>query len=355
MKLDINDSFYITDIAPSDRAAYVEHLKEKEIHDHVSAIPYPYTEKDADWWIDHVLSSTKDNGGRSSNWVIRRSKDDYLVGGIGFLDLKLGQTHKAELGYWLAKPFWGQGLMTEAVKRAAGFAFQEFGLTRITAHVFDFNKRSARVLQKTGFQYEGCLRQHFKKNGQIFDGLIYSLLKEDLVGESPLKSRHPLICHYSDIQEEDNAHYPGSDELLSIGSPFSKKLGMKKLGIHHEVLKPGRRTSWPHAESDEEEFAYVLEGSPSVWIDGELYPLWLGDAVAFPVESKVCHTFINNSDFDARLLVVGEATKKENKCYYPFHPARNEEIRQKNFLWEDFSPNPMGSHDGLPDSLRGER
>ncbi|MBV7327426.1 cupin domain-containing protein [Chloroflexi bacterium TSY] len=109
-------------------------------------------------------------------------------------------------------------------------------------------------------------------------------------------NRPDFIRHYSEIQLEDNRHYPDSDELHSIGSPFARMMGLTRLGIHHELLPPGRRTSWPHAESDEEEFIYILEGHPDVWGDGELYPLNPGDGVAFPAGTGIAHTFLNNSD-----------------------------------------------------------
>ena len=71
--------------------------------------------------------------------------------------------------------------------------------------------------------------------------------------------RPQFIKHYSEIQDPPGK-YETSDELFSIGSPFAKVFGLKKLGIHHELLHPGRRTSFPHAESAEEEFVYVIEG-----------------------------------------------------------------------------------------------
>jgi len=165
-----------------------------------------------------------------------------------------------------------------------------------------------------------------------------------------MAKRPDCIKHYSEIQEKDDAHYPHSDELLSIGSPFAKIFGLKKLGIHHEVLPPGRRTSWPHAESDEEEFAYVIEGHPDVWIDGHLYRLNPGDGVGFPSGTGIAHTFINNTSENVRLLVVGEATKKTNRIIYPLHPKRNEEVGES--YWADAPRQALGTHDGLPDLLR---
>ena len=165
-------------------------------------------------------------------------------------------------------------------------------------------------------------------------------------------SGHPCIVHYRDIQDPDKARYEGSDELLSIGSPFGRHFGLKKLGIHHELVPPGRRTSWPHAESAEEEFIYVIEGSPQAWINGELYQLEPGDGVGFPSGTGVAHTFINNSHTDVRLLVVGEAAKDENRIYYPLHPERNALMAERDYLWEDPPAQEMGHHDGLPEAQR---
>lgn len=168
-------------------------------------------------------------------------------------------------------------------------------------------------------------------------------------------SRCDFIGNYKDLMDEDNAHYPGSDELLSIGAPVGRKLGLKKIGIHIEILPPGRRTSWPHAESEEEEFVYVLKGTPQVWLDGELHDLIEGDFVAFPAGTGIAHTFLNNSNSDVLLLVGGEARKESNKIMYPLHPKRNEEMKAKGCFWENYPQKQLGSHDGLPDKQRGNQ
>jgi uncharacterized cupin superfamily protein len=91
---------------------------------------------------------------------------------------------------------------------------------------------------------------------------------------------HPAcIAHWSEIERPDERHYDGDDELMSIGAPLGGHFGLTKLGIHHERLPPGRRTSFPHAESTEEEFVYVIDGEPDVWLDGHLHRLKAGDAV----------------------------------------------------------------------------
>lgn len=163
-----------------------------------------------------------------------------------------------------------------------------------------------------------------------------------------LPERPTFIKHYSEIQDPDSSHYPDSDELLSIGSPFAKKFGLTQLGIHHEVLPPGRRTSWPHTESDEEEFIYVIEGNPDAWIDGHLHRLNPGDGVGFLAGTGICHTFLNNTETDVRLLVVGEATKKTNKCFYALHPKQNERAQKEGWLWQNPPQQALGNHDGIP-------
>ncbi len=165
------------------------------------------------------------------------------------------------------------------------------------------------------------------------------------------KHRLPFIKHWRDIQEEDNSVYPSSDELLSIGSRLGEATGLVKIGVHHELLPPGRRTSWPHAESKEEEFVFVIEGTPQVWINGHLHDLEPGDFVGFPAGTGIVHTFINNSDKDVRLLAGGEKSKKENQVIYPLNPKRNREIGDE--LWSEWPKQTLGSHDGLPDALRG--
>ena len=74
-----------------------------------------------------------------------------------------------------------------------------------------------------------------------------------------MSDRPEFIRHWRDLESADNRHYPDCDEPLAIGAPIGHLLGLTRIGIHHERLPPGRRTSYPHAESAEEEFAFVLD------------------------------------------------------------------------------------------------
>lgn len=160
--------------------------------------------------------------------------------------------------------------------------------------------------------------------------------------------RPSFIANFKDLMGADDCTYKDSTELLSQGAPVGRLLGLKKIGIHIELIVPGRRTSWPHAESAEEEFAFVIEGHPDVWIDGHLHALSPGDFVAFPSGTGIAHTFLNNTDKNVLLLVGGEGNKDENKIFYPLHPDENAVRKQQGFLWEDVPIKTLGPHDGIP-------
>ena len=170
-------------------------------------------------------------------------------------------------------------------------------------------------------------------------------------GAARLTARPGSVAHWTDIEGADESHYQGDDELMSIGAPFGRHFGLTRLGIHHERLLPGRRTSYPHAESAEEEFVYVIAGTPDVWLDGELHRLRPGDAVGFPAGTGICHSFLNNSEKEVHLLVVGEKAKSENRVFYP----RNPEQSVRKDWWTDPPQRAMGAHDGLTNKVRRRR
>lgn len=213
-RIELNHGFYISDILSSDKAAYLESFKEKQITDQMLNIPHPYTDADAQGWIAQVAEEAKQQG-RSLNWAIRDISGN-LVGGIGFRGLDLGKSHKGELGYWLAKEFWNRGIMTEAVRLIVKFGFSELGLSRITAHIFSFNIGSEKVLLKSGFKLEGFLRKHYQKNGKLFDGKTYGILTE---------TPEDFLIRESDKSDADTikslmTEFWGGEPLLVRGKNF---------------------------------------------------------------------------------------------------------------------------------------
>ena len=136
-------------------------------------VPYPYDQAAADQFLD-IVEHTTEQHGHPIHFAVRNPQDK-LVGGMSFEGLACG--HRAEIGYWLAKPYWGRGIMTDVVGKACEFAFRQWTLVRITAHVFAFNTASARVLEKNGFQREGLLRKHFQKDDAFIDSYLYALVR----------------------------------------------------------------------------------------------------------------------------------------------------------------------------------
>ncbi len=160
------------------------------------------------------------------------------------------------------------------------------------------------------------------------------------------------IVHWSEIETSRAHQYSGDDEKMGLNAALGQHFGFARLGIHHVRLPPGRRTSYPHAESAEEEFVFVIEGAPDVWLDGVLHRLKPGDAVGFPPGTGLCHSFLNNTDAEVRLLVVGDTDRDENRIFYPRNPER-EPLRPD--WWRDPPERPMGDHDGLTDKWRAEK
>lgn len=81
-----------------------------------------------------------------------------VIGSLGLMDRPLSgfeRYRQCELGYVLAKPYWGKGLMTEACKRVIRFCFEQLNLEMIWISHFDFNRCSGRVIEKCGFRYIG--------------------------------------------------------------------------------------------------------------------------------------------------------------------------------------------------------
>jgi uncharacterized cupin superfamily protein len=159
-----------------------------------------------------------------------------------------------------------------------------------------------------------------------------------------------VAAHYRDIEDDATHTYPKSQERHAHNANFSERFKLMRIGVHHERLPPGRRVSWPHAEADEEEFVYVIEGTPDLWADGYVKRLSPGDGVGFPAGTGLAHTFINNTETDVRLLVVGEASRQRSRIDYPLHQTRNADIGERH--WKDAPKRVLGPHNGLPDRPR---
>lgn len=101
-----------------------------------------------------------------------------LAGSICYWRME-NENDRAELGYLMAPPFWGKGLMKEAIRTVLDYGFQQLRLHSVVAKLTPANKASSAVLEANGFRLEGHFREDFYYNGQYEDTLVYGCLATD--------------------------------------------------------------------------------------------------------------------------------------------------------------------------------
>ncbi len=137
-------------------------------------IPHPYLDGVAEAWIG-MHAAAWERGELATFAVTEPSLG--LVGAIG---LRIERAHRrAELGYWIAVPYWGRGYATEAAVAVIAFGFASLDLNRIYATHLTRNPASGRVMIKAGMRYEGCRRAHIIKWDQFEDLENYAVLRDE--------------------------------------------------------------------------------------------------------------------------------------------------------------------------------
>ncbi len=148
---------------------------DRAIADTTLSIPNPYEDGMAEQWIEQHRGQFE--AGTHAVFAIERATDNRLVGAISLtIDRELC---KAELGYWVGKPFWSEGYATEAARRIVKYGFEELNLNRVLARHMVRNPASGRVMQKIGMQHEGTLREDTIKWGRFEDLHVYGLLRSE--------------------------------------------------------------------------------------------------------------------------------------------------------------------------------
>ena len=148
----------------ADNPRVAEHLRDR--------FPHPYSLSDARQWIRTARAART-----PTHFAI--AVDEEAVGGIGFDVFDDVDRRTAEIGYWLAEPYWGRGIATAALAAVTDYAFDRFDLARIQARVFEGNEPSMRVLEKAGYVCEGRLRRSVTKGGRTIDSFLYARIRDD--------------------------------------------------------------------------------------------------------------------------------------------------------------------------------
>jgi [ribosomal protein S5]-alanine N-acetyltransferase len=132
--------------------------------------PHPYTLEHAHQFLQRAISEQ-----REMKFCVEI--EGAAVGGVGVHPGHDVYRYAATMGYWLGEEFWGRGIMTEVVTAVTDSWFDKFSFHRISAEVFSNNPSSARVLEKSGFTFEGRLKNNVVKNGEVLDSLLYARTK----------------------------------------------------------------------------------------------------------------------------------------------------------------------------------
>jgi [ribosomal protein S5]-alanine N-acetyltransferase len=111
-------------------------------------------------------------------FLIVRSTDGLLVGGLTLANIRRGVAQAASVGYWMGLPFVRRGHMTAAVRAVIPFAFGTLRLHRLEAACIPTNVASTRLLENSGFAREGYAREYLCINGVWQDHLLYARLQD---------------------------------------------------------------------------------------------------------------------------------------------------------------------------------
>lgn len=163
--------YAIRDLRMDDASSLARYANNRKIWSNLrDAFPHPYTSDDAAVYIDGALQMKP----RTAFAIASKSE---AIGSIGLMPGQDVHRFTAELGYWLAEPFWGKGIMTKAVKALSEYALNELDFCRIYSEPYTTNLASARVLEKSGFVLEGILRSSVFKDKRILDQYLFAKVK----------------------------------------------------------------------------------------------------------------------------------------------------------------------------------
>jgi RimJ/RimL family protein N-acetyltransferase len=172
----VREQVMLAGFEPSDVASLVRHINDPTVYQNTATIPSPYTEADAEAWF-RIVQQNLEAHSLPCNWAIRHESAG-LIGVISCFCRTGATGHKDEIGYWLAAPFRGQGLMTDVVRAFCAWLWASRPqLVRIEAWVYAHNPASARLLEKAGFEREGYARKFEYKDGAHIDALLLALLR----------------------------------------------------------------------------------------------------------------------------------------------------------------------------------
>jgi RimJ/RimL family protein N-acetyltransferase len=150
-------------------------------------LPHPYPDGLAEAWITSLCEGIE--RGDAAAFAVTLAGEGTLIGGVR---LRIDPDHaRGELGFWVAKHYWGRGYATEAVRAAIEYGLSVLGLHRVHAMHFSRNPASGRVMGKCGMVHEGRFRGHIRKWGVYEDVDLWGILR-DPVSQPGMHTFSPL-------------------------------------------------------------------------------------------------------------------------------------------------------------------
>jgi RimJ/RimL family protein N-acetyltransferase len=154
-----------------DASVFASHANDPEIANNLTnGFPHPYT-------LEHAKNFIALATSHQPQQIFAITHNDEVIGAIGIHPQHDIHCKNAELGYWLAKPYWGQGIISKVIPQVVHYAFENFDIERVYARPFGSNIASQRVLEKSGFTLEARFSKTIYKNGRWEDELVYAIRK----------------------------------------------------------------------------------------------------------------------------------------------------------------------------------
>ena len=159
----------------SDASAIAHFLHDRRVTAPIQ-LPARYSIRDAREFVRRAAQGLEDGSRYSLSIILRRSGE--LVGGCGLDQIRF-DNRSAHIGYWIARPHWGNGYATEAASALISAGFRELGLHRIHTGALPDNHRSIRTLKRLGFRTEGRARQGCLVGRRYHDLVLFGVLRDE--------------------------------------------------------------------------------------------------------------------------------------------------------------------------------
>jgi RimJ/RimL family protein N-acetyltransferase len=168
-------------VAGEDLPDIVALAGDAEVAQWTVSIRHPLSEPEVAAWLASCAAAGE------HAFAILPKGESKLIGVVGITVMAAGDAsgHRGEIGYWIGRPYWGNGFATEAVRRVLLHGFGALGLAEVEATVFPGNDRSVQVLNKTGFIETGSAERATPARGGDREVIVYTLTRAAFARSAP--------------------------------------------------------------------------------------------------------------------------------------------------------------------------